>query len=160
MSARGLDHVSVTVADLDRSLAFYHGLLRIPVLGRGEEAGDEVEAITGFDHARFRYADMDLGSGQILELLHYLSPVGIPHRPNVYDPGSGHLAIRVDDLDGILERLRESGVTPRSEPVVLQAPAWWAGARCVYITDPDGVTVELVERRREGRPDHPSNRRG
>ncbi len=146
MSGRRLDHVSVTVADLDRSLAFYHGLLEMPILGRGEERGGEVETITGLHDAWFKYADLDAGTGQLLELLQYLSPAGVPHRPNLADPGSGHLGIRVDDLDGLLRRVRESGLTPRSAPVVLSGPAWWAGARCVYLADPDGVTVELVER--------------
>jgi len=30
MRTLGLDHVSLTVADLDRSVAFYHDLLGIP----------------------------------------------------------------------------------------------------------------------------------
>lgn len=45
--AIGLDHVSISVADLDRSLAFYRDLLGLPVLGRGEESGGDIETITG-----------------------------------------------------------------------------------------------------------------
>ncbi|HYM40871.1 MAG TPA: VOC family protein [Thermoplasmata archaeon] len=148
MRVLGLDHVSVTVADLERSLGFYHGLLGIRVLGTGVEESPSVTAVTGARAARFRYADLDLGSGQILELLQYLTPRGKPHRPEVYDPGSGHLAVRVDRLEAALGALRHAGFEPRSEPVELDEPAWWAGARVVYVTDPDGVTVELVERRR------------
>ncbi len=147
MKVLGLDHVSVTVADLERSLGFYRDLLRIPVLGTGTEESPSVAAVTGATAARFRYADLDLGSGQILELLQYLNPKGTPHRSNVYDPGSGHLAVRVDDLAAALSKRADRGIRPRSEPADLEAPAWWAGARVVYVTDPDGVTVELVERR-------------
>ncbi len=148
MKALGLDHVSVTVADLERSVAFYHDLLGIPIFGIGVEESASVAAVTGSETARFRYADLDLGSGQILELLQYLRPKGTPHRPSVYDPGSGHLAVRVDDLDAMLARLRQAGIAPRSEPAKLEEPSWWAGARVVYVTDPDGVAVELVERRK------------
>lgn len=147
MKAVGLDHVSVSVRDLDRSLDFYHGLLGIPVLGRGEEKTPEAASITGLSGAHFRYADLDLGSGQILELLQYLSPKGTPLKQNVYDPGSGHLAIRVDDAAAALRKLKRAGVEARSKPVELQEPDWWRGAKCVYVSDPDGVTVELVERR-------------
>jgi catechol 2,3-dioxygenase-like lactoylglutathione lyase family enzyme len=146
MTVVGLDHVSVSVQDLDRSLDFYHGLLRIPILGRGEETSLETSSITGLPGARFLYADLDVGSGQILELLQYLSPKGTPLRPNVYDPGSGHLALRVDDLAAVLIRLQRASVEPRSRPIELQEPEWWKGATCVYVSDPDGVTVELVER--------------
>ena len=148
-----LDHVSVTTADLDRSLAFYHDLLGIDVLGTGLEEAPSVAQVVGTEAARFRYADLDLGSSQILELLQYLTPTGTPHRPEVYDPGSGHLALTVDHLGAVLGRLRSAGVTPRSDPVELEAPSWWAGARVVYVNDPDGVTVELVERPAPGAGD-------
>lgn len=147
MKVLGVDHVSVTVADLERSVRFYHDLLGIPVHGTGVEESASVTAVVGVDRARFRYADLDLGHGHILELLQYLSPKGTPHRSNVYDPGSGHIAFRVDDLDAMLAKLKADGIQARSEPVDLEDPAWWAGARVVYLTDPDGATVELVERR-------------
>lgn len=148
MKVLGVDHVSVTVGDLERSLGFYHDLLGIPVHGTGVEESAAVTAIVGVEHARFRYADLDLGHGHILELLQYLSPKGTPHRPSVYDPGSGHIAVRVDDLDAMLAKLRAAGIQARSDPVELEEPAWWAGARVVYVTDPDGATVELVQRTR------------
>ena len=146
MTVLGLDHVSVSVEDLDRSLAFYHGLLGIPLLGRGEESSEATESVTGLRNAHFLYADLSLGSRQILELLQYVSPRGARLRQHVNDPGSGHLALRVDDITSVLRGLRGAGVMPRSSPVEIQEPAWWQGAKCVYVTDPDGVTVELVER--------------
>ncbi len=146
MSTSGIDHVSVTVGDLDRSLAFYRDLLGIPLLGRGEEAGSEVASVTGLTDAHFYFADLDLGSGQILELLQYVRPEGVRLKPRVFDSGSGHIAIRVENLDDTLRRLKREGILPRAAPVELRDPKWWRGARCVYVSDPDGVTVELVER--------------
>ena len=34
----------------------------------------------------------------------------------------------------------------RSEPVTISEPGAWEGVRCFYASDPDGVTVELIER--------------
>jgi catechol 2,3-dioxygenase-like lactoylglutathione lyase family enzyme len=144
---RGLDHVSVTVADLDRSLQFYQGLLEVPLLGRGEDDGPPVTGPTGDSRSRFRYADLDLGAGQILELLQYLEPRYKPLEPTPFAPGGGHIGLRVADLDASLSRLRAAGVPPRFNPIQLDSPAWWAGTRVVYVSDPDGTTVELVERR-------------
>lgn len=146
MRVVGLDHASISVGDLERSLGFYHGLLGLAILGTGDDAGPEVAAITGFPHAQVRYADLDTGSGHILELLQYLSPQGTPLAQELCDPGSGHIALRVDDVVAALERLRQAGVTARAEPVEIPDPAAWRGARCVYVHDPDGVTVELIER--------------
>jgi glyoxylase I family protein len=148
MRTVALDHVSLTVADLDRSVAFYHDLLGIPILGRGEERASGGASISGVKGAHFLFADLDLGTGQILELLHYLRPKGTPRSRRVYDPGSGHVGLRVDDLTAVLSRARQSGFEPRAAPVELETPAWWRGAVCVYLVDPDGVTVELVQRRK------------
>jgi catechol 2,3-dioxygenase-like lactoylglutathione lyase family enzyme len=142
-----LDHVSVTVSDIQRSLEFYHGLLKIPVLGRGEEDGPPVSGTGGRKSSRFLYADLELGEGQILELLQYLRPRRKPIHPTPYAPGGGHIGIRVTGLDGALRRLRAAGFPSRFKPINLESPSWWAGARVVYVSDPDGTTVELVERR-------------
>jgi catechol 2,3-dioxygenase-like lactoylglutathione lyase family enzyme len=151
MTSPGLDHVSVTVADLGRSLQFYEGLLRIPVLGRGEEDGPPVPGPVTVTRSRFLYADLDLGGSQVLELLQYLKPKRKAVRPSTYAPGGGHVGLRVTDLDAVLRRLGTAGVLPRFKPVSLESPAWWAGARVVYVSDPDGTTVELVERPRPPR---------
>ena len=39
-----------------------------------------------------------------------------------------------------------AGVEVRSEPIELDEPGYWHGAKVFYSTDPDGVTVELIER--------------
>ncbi len=145
MKVRGIDHVSVSVSDLDRSLRFYQGLLGLPLLGRGEEEGPTLSGPSGDVRSRFRFADLDLGTGQLLELLQWLEPHGVPGRVSVHDPGSGHVGLQVDSLDDALRILATAGFSPRFDPVRLEAPGWWAGARVVYVSDPDGATVELVE---------------
>ena len=146
MIVQGLDHVSVTVADLDRSLQFYHQHLGIPLLGEGEDDGPPVPGPNGPTRSRFRFADLDLGGGQILELLQYLVPKREPLHPSVFAPGGGHIGVRVQNLSDVLVRLEQAGVFPNFDPVSVEAPAWWAGATVVYVTDPDGTTVELVQR--------------
>jgi catechol 2,3-dioxygenase-like lactoylglutathione lyase family enzyme len=147
MTVPGLDHVSVTVASIDRSLGFYHDLLGIRILGRGEEDGPPVKGRRGETPSRFRYADLELGRGQILELLQYIAPKRRPIRTTFFAPGGGHIGFRVRDLDATLSRLKKAGFPPLFQPLRLGSPPWWSGARVVYVTDPDGTTVELVERR-------------
>lgn len=146
MSVRGLDHVSVTSEDLERSLAFYRDLLGIPVLDRGESDDDYLGEITGFEGARLRWADLDLGQGQVLELLHYVDPPGARLEQRTNDPGSAHIGLAVGDLTALHRTLVEAGVVVRSEPVAIDEPGGWGGVRCLYAVDPDGVTIELVER--------------
>jgi catechol 2,3-dioxygenase-like lactoylglutathione lyase family enzyme len=142
-----LDHTGVTVGDLDRSLRFYHDLLGLPVRSRGEDRGPHLAAITGLDGARVRFADLDAGGGRLVELLQYLAPVAAPAAGAPNAPGTGHLAIEVADVAAAAERLRAAGVTLRSRgPVAIDDDGDWAGVMCLYATDPDGFTVELIER--------------
>jgi catechol 2,3-dioxygenase-like lactoylglutathione lyase family enzyme len=145
MSTPRLHHVSVTCADLERSIAFYGGLLELPVLGRGGSDGPELSTITGLPDTRVRWAELDLGGGQVLELLEYVSPRGEPLRQRTNDAGSGHIGFAVDDIDVMHRRLSEGGAVVRSEPVALAEAGEWHGVRTMYALDPDGVTVELVE---------------
>ena len=62
------------------------------------------------------------------------------------DPGASHLALRVDDVDALWERLGAAGVTVAGRPTTISAPGAWHGARCVYVEDPDGRSVELIQR--------------
>jgi len=150
MRILGLDHVSVTTGDIARSLAFYRDLLGLPVRSVGELSGEEVERITGVHGARLLSADLDLGRGQVLELLEYVGAAegGALARDR---PGSGHIGLTVDDVDAIHHQLADAGWTVTSEPVELTEPGDWFGARCMTVLDPDGVAVEMVERPRHPR---------
>ncbi|MEA2213283.1 MAG: diaminopimelate decarboxylase [Solirubrobacteraceae bacterium] len=140
-----LDHVSVTSGDLERSLRFYRDLLGLVLRDRGEMSHGELAEITGMSAARVRWADLHLPNQQVLELLEYVSPKGVPVTKADNDPGSTHMALRVDDIDAFHARLVAAGVPVRSSPVTLDDPDDWNGARCFYASDPDGVTVELIE---------------
>jgi catechol 2,3-dioxygenase-like lactoylglutathione lyase family enzyme len=146
MSFRGFDHVSVSTADLDRSIRFYSGLLEIPILERGEDSGQQLRELVGLDDVSVRWADLDLGSDRILELLEFITPHGGSIPRSLWDPGSGHFGLRVNDLDGLYSRLREANSPVRSKPVTWLEPGAWYGVRVLYAIDPDGAWVELVER--------------
>ena len=146
MSVRGLDHVSVTCADLDRSLAFYHGMLGIPVRSRGQLAGPAIDAVLGHYGVDGAFADLELGEGRTLELVQYRTPHGAPLAIEVHRPGAGHLALRVDDVDWLADRLRENGYGPGAAVTLDEPGSFWHGARILYVQDPDGAVVELIQR--------------
>lgn len=143
------NHFSITVSDLDRSLTFYRDLLGLPVKQIGEVDAPYIGKIVGVEGTKIRLAELDLQEGLLLELFEYSSPIGEPVRPRTWDPGSTHIAFDVDDIDAIWERLRAAGVETKSpEPILIDDPRWY-GARCAYISDPDGVTIEISEGPRE-----------
>jgi catechol 2,3-dioxygenase-like lactoylglutathione lyase family enzyme len=53
-----------------------------------------------------------------------------------------HVAFAVDDFDGLLSRLRRAGVK------VIEEPHAFGDTRAFMIEDPDGLAIEVVEKRR------------
>jgi catechol 2,3-dioxygenase-like lactoylglutathione lyase family enzyme len=144
MSVSGFNHVSVTTRDLDRSLHFYADLLGLKVSGRGETDAGHLSAITGLQDVRLKWAELDMGDGQMLELFEYINPSGTPLQQRTSDPGSVHIAFEVRDIDALHAKLTDASVKLRSKPVEI-VTGDWRGTKSLYAVDPDGVTVELVE---------------
>jgi lactoylglutathione lyase len=55
--------------------------------------------------------------------------------------GYGHIAITSDDLDATLVRLAEQGIEPEKPPYSVRE----GGSRLVFVRDPDGYRVEILE---------------
>ena len=142
---RSLHHTGLTVADLDRSLAFYCGALGLEVVMRQEQEGGYLAAITGYAGAHVRMAHLVApDGGHRLELFQYLRPAGRAVAPEPRDVGVTHVCLVVEDVHEAYARVRDAGGSPVSEPVRVDAGAN-AGAWALYVRDPDGITIELFE---------------
>jgi catechol 2,3-dioxygenase-like lactoylglutathione lyase family enzyme len=139
----GIHHFALTVSDMDRSLAFYTGLFGLEVASDREVVRDYVEQITAVPGAHQRLVHLS-GYGQRLELLEYKAPRGEPRARALQDAGSAHVCFVSDDLEAEVARLQEAGVTFRSLPVVTTSGPNKGGSG-IYIEDPDGNAVEVVQ---------------
>jgi catechol 2,3-dioxygenase-like lactoylglutathione lyase family enzyme len=101
--------------------------------------------ITGVAGAEIKIAVVRAPGGHKIELLEYLAP---PDRKEVglrpCDVGSVHVAFTVDNLDAVLEKIAASGWKAAGKPQILQSGPN-AGKRVVYVRDPDGTTIELMQ---------------
>ncbi len=116
----------LSVADLERTLAFYRGLLG------GEETYRYPDERPVFVVLRFGSSEVGLGQLSDAPALH-----GIPLRP-----AQGHrieLCVYTDDVDATVARMRAAEV-----PVVLEPTDVPWGERVAYVTDPDGNLVMLT----------------
>jgi catechol 2,3-dioxygenase-like lactoylglutathione lyase family enzyme len=141
-----LHHVGLAVSDLEVSIEFYRAVLGCVLRERSESDGSDIEALTGVANAHMLTADLELKSGDILELIQYLVPKGGILTQQRYQPGHTHIGFLVDDVDAAYERLMAHGSTPSSRPVRINEPGSpWDGVRAIYACDPDGRTVECLE---------------
>jgi len=145
-------HFSFTVSDLDRSIAFYCGLLGMKLIGTQVHDQPYTSVQVGFPNAVLKAARLTIDgipptrSGHLLELIEYVNPRGEPTDTTTNRPGSAHLAFQVDDLPALYARLKSQGVRFKSEPVAIVAGPN-QGGYTIYFYDPDGITLELVQPR-------------
>ena len=142
-----LDHIGLTVGDLDRSIQFYSTVLDGIVRERAVIKGAEVETLTGVAGAVIHTADLSLSCGGMLELLQYLGPNPTVLAQRRFDAGHSHIAFTVNDVDATRMRALSAGALDCSLPVTLNEPgSSWDQVRVCYALDPDGRTIEFVER--------------
>ena len=138
-------HTGFQVSDLDASLRFYRDLLGLAVRSRDLVDAEYIGTIVGCPGVAIDRAFLDIpGSDHFLELLEYRNADGRPVDPATTNPGTAHLCLTVADLEGLYDRLRAAGVEFVSPPVTpTEGPN--VGASALYVLDPDGIRIELLQ---------------
>ncbi|MFM2071791.1 MAG: glyoxalase/bleomycin resistance protein [Actinomycetota bacterium] len=119
-----LHHVSLDVSDLDRSLAFYSGVLGLEKIPRPDL---NVAGVW-----------LGLGAAEIHLIVRDESYGDIGSSPSSINPAAQHVALRVDDYTSTVAHLRAAGLE------VLETNA--ARGQC-WIQDPDGHVLEFIVKR-------------
>jgi catechol 2,3-dioxygenase-like lactoylglutathione lyase family enzyme len=135
-------HVSLCVADLSRSVAFYRDVLGLRVAGEFDFAGPEIGRVLAVGDCRVKAAFLSR-DGIRLELLAFERPAALrPGEPAANNRlGLAHLTFSVDDLDATLQSLRDRGVPILSETRAELGP----GVAACSVRDPDGLLIELFQ---------------
>ena len=141
----GADHTGITVSNLERSLAFWRDVLGFGLSHIAHQNGKMAEEITGVAGAEIKLAVVKAPGGHKIELLEYSAP---PDRKRLdlrpCDLGHVHVALIVDDLEDVLERIAKFGWKAAGEPQTIKSGPN-AGKRVVYVHDPDGTTIEFMQ---------------
>ncbi|MFI6284897.1 VOC family protein [Streptomyces sp. NPDC051018] len=144
---RGVDHIGITVPDLEEASRWLTEVLGCtPMYTLGPYRDDEgtwmerhldVHPRAVMEKLRF------FRCGNVtLEVFQYAAPVQIQQPPRNSDIGGHHIALYVDDLDEAVSHLRGHGVTVLGEPTASKGPS--EGQRWVYFLAPWGLQMELV----------------
>lgn len=144
MGVRTLDHVGVVVDDLEASIAFFVDLGLEPD-DAGTVEGEWVDKVVGLDGVRAEVVFVRAPDGNgTLELVKYHSPSDADGpRPSAANRlGIRHVSFVVDDLDALVDGLRRKGFD-----TVGEVQDYKQSFRLCYVRGPEGIIVELVERR-------------
>jgi catechol 2,3-dioxygenase-like lactoylglutathione lyase family enzyme len=137
MSHRGFSHIGLSTLDLDKTRAFYEGVLGFkPVVS---------DTITIEEGGRLRHLFFDIGRDQLIA---FLEPEGVPGIPAHYDAGINHglgvpaafyhFAFEAGSVAALAEKrdeLRDKGV----EVTDIVDHGW---AQSIYFKDPNGLSLE------------------
>lgn len=143
---KSFNHVSFTVSNLDKAIDFYTKVLEgqvVDVSGREEDFSSKVTGIHG--------AKLQVGYIKIadifIELIEYLSPSEGRIETKTSMVGSSHVCFWVEEMDKLLDILRDAGGKVTSDPQIIpDGPN--AGRSVVYTKDPDGNNLEFISFKR------------
>jgi lactoylglutathione lyase len=141
----GFHHVGITVRSLSESLAFYRDLLGFEEVFSWNPQAPYIGVLVGYPEVDLKAAILRVpNSDTRLELLEYGGVAGEPIDSRNGNPGTAHIALFVTNLDAMYESLSKAGISAVSPPVTPTIGPN-KGGRVVYMIDPDGVRVELIE---------------
>jgi len=135
----GIDHIYISVADLQRAEIFYDKVF--------------------FDTLGFRKSEFMLSGDAHIQYFnrhfgYVLRPARTLALSDSYAPGLHHLCLRVESISDVLSisaQLRDRGIEATAAKLYPEyAPDYWA----TYFTDPDGTLLEVSNYRLERRERH------
>ncbi|MEK4306739.1 MULTISPECIES: VOC family protein [Oceanobacillus] len=142
----GFIHSGITVRSLSESLNFYVDLLGLELLSTQTVTADyvfKIVEIPGLEKVEIAF--VKIPGGNEIEILEYGGPKTYPGNARSCDYGTGHICLKVDDLESIYKDFKEKGVQFQSKGVVDITSGANKGAKALYMLDPDGYIIELME---------------
>ncbi|GAA3388395.1 VOC family protein [Cryptosporangium minutisporangium] len=152
MTLQRMDNVLIVVDDLDAVISFFLEL-GMELDGRAPIEGRWVERVIGIDDVRQEIAMLRTPDGQgRIELAMFHAPKAISAEPKnapANTLGIRRIMFAVDDIDDVLERLRNHGAELVGELVRYQHQPGDPGVddsyRLCYVRGPEGILVGLAE---------------
>jgi catechol 2,3-dioxygenase-like lactoylglutathione lyase family enzyme len=138
-------HPVVTVADMERSLAFYRDLLGMTVTFDGDVDPAFYTRLSGLPDPDLRTVLVTCPDGGEIELIEYRRPRGsTTNERRFIDVGHSFITLRVRDIEAAVAELAGAGVPVVAEVARLGLASGGA-MQAVYLAGPDGEHICLIE---------------
>jgi catechol 2,3-dioxygenase-like lactoylglutathione lyase family enzyme len=136
-------HVGLVVEDLDETVRFLE-LLGFQCSKPGVLGGEWIDRIIALEDSTVETVMARLPDGSdVFEVVRFRSPAAGAQEaePAANRPGLRHIAFKVDDVRGVVDRVREAGWDTVGEIVDYEGTFLLC-----YVRGPEGLIVELAER--------------
>ena len=142
VSARHVDHVGMTVPNLDEAIRFFEDPIGAQLLWR---VGPFHETPTGFPIESVNIAMLRLGPNLNVELLSFKAEQQRRDMPSNVDLGATHIAFFVDDIHAAAASLKGHGAELLPGPIQASGEAK-QGEQIWYFKTPWGAFMEILWR--------------
>lgn len=141
---RSVLHYGFTVSDLEEAISFFRDLLGFELTVLRKDVTGYVEKVVGMPGTWMQIAEVTAPDGSIIELIEYTAPKGEKINSKTCNPGVGHIAFVVDNLQGMYQDLSAKGVQFVNPPIFIEYGPHKGMGVC-YLKGPDGITLEFLE---------------
>jgi catechol 2,3-dioxygenase-like lactoylglutathione lyase family enzyme len=146
---RGIDHIGVTVPDVEQAVAFFTDVIGCREAFRfgpfSDDKGTFMQDLVNV-HSRAvikQIVMMRCGQGSNIELFQYSAPEQRTEEPKNSDYGGHHIAFYVKDIAAAVDKAKSNGLKTFMGPFpIKEGPA--AGQSITYVLTPWGMQIELI----------------
>lgn len=148
--ARGINHIGLTVPDIEIATAFFKEALDGRIAYDSQTKMDEprggqfVKHVLGLENGAeiVKKRMMVFNDGPNIEMFEFVY-ANQKNAVNLQDIGYTHISFYVDDFEASLNKIKQAGGEPISEPHSNTKYEDTAGNRTVYVKTPWGSLIEL-----------------
>ena len=146
---RGIDHIGVTVPDVDQAVTFFHDVIGCSEAFRFgpfmDDKGTFMQDLVNVNPRAVikQIVMMRCGQGSNIELFQYSAPEQRTEEPKNSDYGGHHIAFYVKDIKTAVDKAKAAGLKTFLGPFpIKEGPA--AGQSITYVLTPWGMQLELI----------------
>ena len=143
-----LKHAGIYVKDLQKESDFYKKVFNMHVICENAKQEDElIKDVLQNQSSSVMLTKLitdqgkQSGVGDMIELVQVNFPVEEVSKKNLFNIGSTHIALGVDDMDNTVKKILELG-----GKLVTKIHTMDNGNKCCFCADPEGNYLELIMR--------------
>ncbi len=153
---KGIQHTGFITKDIDKCYEFYSKLPGIKVVFPLHiEDGYVIKKLSGYDNAKIKNFYIQIGGDEVssqddlsaarVEFIEYLEPEGKKIKLENNDGGNSHISILTDSIEEDYKKFIDMGLEVSELVEIDYEEGGLKGVKLLYLEDPDGRPVELMQ---------------
>lgn len=137
------DHTGFITPDIQASVRFWEDALGFEAQPIGERRREWISGFLGVEGVSVRLVHL-YGHGTHLEFIQFDNPHDAPSDARITQGGVAHVCLRTADVDALRARILAFGGVDQGRMVAIDEGIA-KGLRGLYMRDPHGILIEIVE---------------